>query len=273
MPEALERIARLRSLLPADTRVQVDGGINAKTARAAREAGADLLVAGSAVFWNDDPAAAYADLVGRRRGGHACLRSCSSSAMPRPPSRASRSGSASADSSRRARRSLSPTSISATGSRGRSDAMRRRLRPSPVQRSRSQPAVSEDRAKTLVTDRHKGFDAREWERTWTAAEYRSAIEEVRSAIARGDVYQVNLVQHLWAPFSGDPACARRAPRAAPTASPDAVRSRCLDRGLRFSRALPRPSWRQALDDADQGHAPARRRLPSFAARRRTPPST
>jgi ribulose-phosphate 3-epimerase len=64
MPEALARIARLRSLLPAGTRLQVDGGINRDTARAAREAGADLLVAGSAVFWNDDPAAAYGDLVG-----------------------------------------------------------------------------------------------------------------------------------------------------------------------------------------------------------------
>src|SRR5262249_28341286 len=30
-----------------------------------------------------------------------------------------------------------------------------------------------------------------------------AVEEVRSAIARGDVYQVNLVQHLRAPFVGD----------------------------------------------------------------------
>lgn len=63
MPEALERIARLRALLPADVRVQVDGGINLETARAAREAGADLLVAGSAVFWNDDPASAYRGLV------------------------------------------------------------------------------------------------------------------------------------------------------------------------------------------------------------------
>jgi ribulose-phosphate 3-epimerase len=63
MPDALERIARLRELLPAEVRVQVDGGINLETARAAREAGADLLVAGSAVFWNDDPAAAYGDLV------------------------------------------------------------------------------------------------------------------------------------------------------------------------------------------------------------------
>jgi ribulose-phosphate 3-epimerase len=64
MPEAFERIARLRALLPADVRVQVDGGINLETARAAREAGADLLVAGSAVFWNDDPASAYRGLVG-----------------------------------------------------------------------------------------------------------------------------------------------------------------------------------------------------------------
>jgi len=28
---------------------------------------------------------------------------------------------------------------------------------------------------------------------------------VRAAIERGDVYQVNLVQHLWAPFGGEPA--------------------------------------------------------------------
>jgi ribulose-phosphate 3-epimerase len=62
MPEAVDRIRRLRSLLPAEVRVQVDGGINAETIRAAREAGADLLVAGSAVFWHDDPAVAYVEL-------------------------------------------------------------------------------------------------------------------------------------------------------------------------------------------------------------------
>ncbi|HVU77223.1 MAG TPA: anthranilate synthase component I family protein [Gaiellaceae bacterium] len=45
----------------------------------------------------------------------------------------------------------------------------------------------------------------EWEATWRAEEYCAAIEEVRAAIARGDVYQVNLVQHLAAPFEGDPA--------------------------------------------------------------------
>jgi len=42
----------------------------------------------------------------------------------------------------------------------------------------------------------------EWERTWSDAEYADAVEAVREAIGRGDVYQVNLVQHLSAPFSG-----------------------------------------------------------------------
>src|SRR4051812_9208557 len=36
----------------------------------------------------------------------------------------------------------------------------------------------------------------EWERTWDDDGYADAIEAVRAAIARGDVYQVNLVQHL-----------------------------------------------------------------------------
>jgi ribulose-phosphate 3-epimerase len=63
MPDALERLAALRERLPEAIRVQFDGGINGDTARAARDAGADLLVAGSAVFWKDDPAAAYRGLV------------------------------------------------------------------------------------------------------------------------------------------------------------------------------------------------------------------
>jgi len=63
MPDALERLAALRERLPASVRIQVDGGINDDTARAAREAGADLLVAGSAIFWKDDPSRAYRELV------------------------------------------------------------------------------------------------------------------------------------------------------------------------------------------------------------------
>jgi para-aminobenzoate synthetase component 1 len=44
-----------------------------------------------------------------------------------------------------------------------------------------------------------------WERSWDDEGYAAAIEAVRGAIARGDAYQVNLVQHLSAPFAGDPA--------------------------------------------------------------------
>ncbi len=49
------------------------------------------------------------------------------------------------------------------------------------------------------------FEVGEWQRTWTDEAYAGAVTAVRAAIARGDVYQVNLVQHLGAPFDGDPA--------------------------------------------------------------------
>jgi para-aminobenzoate synthetase component 1 len=49
------------------------------------------------------------------------------------------------------------------------------------------------------------FRIGEWQRTWDPTEYSSAIAAVRQAIAEGLVYQVNLVQHLSAPFDGDPA--------------------------------------------------------------------
>ena len=44
-----------------------------------------------------------------------------------------------------------------------------------------------------------------WTRTWDDASYATAIEGARASIAAGDVYQVNVVQHLSAPFEGDPA--------------------------------------------------------------------
>ena len=42
-----------------------------------------------------------------------------------------------------------------------------------------------------------------WKRSWDDEGYAAAIESVQDAIARGDVYQVNLVQHLHAPFEGE----------------------------------------------------------------------
>jgi para-aminobenzoate synthetase component 1 len=49
------------------------------------------------------------------------------------------------------------------------------------------------------------FTIGDWRRSWTEAEYAAAVDAVRAAIAEGDVYQVNLVQHLSADFDGDPA--------------------------------------------------------------------
>ena len=49
------------------------------------------------------------------------------------------------------------------------------------------------------------FAIGEWQRSWNDEGYAGAVESVQAAIARGDVYQVNLVQHLHAPFDGDPA--------------------------------------------------------------------
>lgn len=63
MPDALGRIAELRSLVSESVLVQVDGGVSAENAVTIREAGADLLVAGSAIFWQSDPAAAYRSLA------------------------------------------------------------------------------------------------------------------------------------------------------------------------------------------------------------------
>jgi ribulose-phosphate 3-epimerase len=68
IPHSLDKLRRLRELLPERVRIEVDGGIHAGTVRGAVEAGAELLVAGSAVFAAGDPAAAYAELVGAAEG-------------------------------------------------------------------------------------------------------------------------------------------------------------------------------------------------------------
>ena len=52
---------------------------------------------------------------------------------------------------------------------------------------------------------HGRFEIGDWRTTWSAADYARAVEVVRASIFEGDVYQVNLVQHLRAPFAGDPA--------------------------------------------------------------------
>ncbi len=58
------KIARARQLLPEGVGLEVDGGIASGTIEAALDTGANLFVAGSAVFGASDPAAAAQDLMG-----------------------------------------------------------------------------------------------------------------------------------------------------------------------------------------------------------------
>ena len=63
MPDALERLRDLRTALPSEVFVQVDGGITFDNVRQAHEAGAELLVAGSSIFHGEDLPRAYGRLV------------------------------------------------------------------------------------------------------------------------------------------------------------------------------------------------------------------
>lgn len=63
IPGSLDKLARMRKALPDHVALEVDGGIHTDTARPATEAGANLLVAGSAVFGSADPADTYRRIV------------------------------------------------------------------------------------------------------------------------------------------------------------------------------------------------------------------
>jgi len=57
MPECLPKIAAIRALAP-DVLISVDGGINGETSKLVKQAGANMLVAGSYFFKAEDKAAA-----------------------------------------------------------------------------------------------------------------------------------------------------------------------------------------------------------------------
>jgi ribulose-phosphate 3-epimerase len=63
MPEALERVQRLRAVLPEAVHIQVDGGIDETNVRSVYDAGATLIVAGNAIFSREDLQRAYRQLV------------------------------------------------------------------------------------------------------------------------------------------------------------------------------------------------------------------
>jgi ribulose-phosphate 3-epimerase len=57
------KVSRLRELLGPDMPIEVDGGIDAETARETAAAGATLFVAGSSIFGAEDPRVAYRDIA------------------------------------------------------------------------------------------------------------------------------------------------------------------------------------------------------------------
>jgi para-aminobenzoate synthetase component 1 len=88
---------------------------------------------------------------------------------------------------------------------GISRSLRRAPWPDPPEPCRLPLAAARIRRVDERPGRPARFTVGEWERSWDDEGYAGAVESVHGAIARGDVYQVNLVQHLHAPFEGDPA--------------------------------------------------------------------
>ena len=60
---SLAKLERMRRALPDTVGLEVDGGVHEQTAPAVVQAGANLLVTGSAVFGSEDPAGAYARIA------------------------------------------------------------------------------------------------------------------------------------------------------------------------------------------------------------------
>jgi ribulose-phosphate 3-epimerase len=59
---SIDKIERLKRLLPPEVPIEVDGGIDANTAPRCAAAGASMFVAGSAVFGGPDPGTAYEEI-------------------------------------------------------------------------------------------------------------------------------------------------------------------------------------------------------------------
>ena len=202
-----------------------------------------------------------------RRGHGASVATCSSSTVTRAPSR-------------RSRRTSPPSSGDGLVAEvflgyGLSAGLRRRDTPGPPEpcplpllACRVRPAREERPAAGARSRSASGSERGRDD------DYEEAVEAVRDAIARGDVYQVNLVQHLSARFRGDrrPAWPPRSPRSAPRRR-GALRGRRLGGRVGVAGALPR-----ARGDGASGRVRSRGRSAAAAAtsspsRRRTRRST
>lgn len=60
---SFDKLERMRAALPDRVALEVDGGVSQDTVGRCVQAGANLLVTGSAVFGSEDPASAFAEIV------------------------------------------------------------------------------------------------------------------------------------------------------------------------------------------------------------------
>ncbi|WP_089296231.1 chorismate-binding protein [Actinoplanes regularis] len=74
-----------------------------------------------------------------------------------------------------------------------------------------------------------------WAESWSPRQHADAVQRVRDAIGRGDVYQVNVVGHASAPYTGDPTAALRRVATLP--------------GARYGGILAAPDGRWAIATA------------------------
>ncbi len=68
LDEKIKRVRNVREYFGPATRVQIDGGVDERSAKELIKAGADTIVAGSAVFKSDDPARVIRALKGEEGG-------------------------------------------------------------------------------------------------------------------------------------------------------------------------------------------------------------
>ena len=92
----------------------------------------------------------------------------------------------------------------------------------------------------------------EWQRSWTDAEHAAAVERVRQAIARGDVYQANVVGHRSAPHGSDPVDVARTVARVPGAYAGAISGEGWAVGTASPEQLVRVTGRRITTEPIKG---------------------
>ncbi|WIN00863.1 chorismate-binding protein [Actinoplanes oblitus] len=110
-----------------------------------------------------------------------------------------------------------------------------------------------------------GWQLGPWRASWTPEQHADAVEQVREAIGRGDVYQVNVVGHACAPYVGNPTAALRRVAALPGAKYGGVLG---DAAGRWALATASPETLVEVRDGRVLTRPIKGTRPATAAGRR-----